>query len=124
MPAREVGDAQLARVLQDRDEQALFRVDGDAEMLAVRVGHGSGIQVERRVHAREHLEAFDGGFREEGEERQLRPFALKELGLVRIAQCGECGDIDLDDRRQLRGGLKRLGHASRDGLPQLGSAFQ
>jgi hypothetical protein len=45
---------------------------------------------------------LDGGLGEEGQERQLRSRAFEELGLGRGAQPTDAGDVDLDDRRQLR----------------------
>ena len=85
--------------MNDRREQASFRVNGDPQVDLVVVGHFLGLSVVGRIDIRVGNERFDNGLREEGEVSEVNPVLLLERGFRRLAQCSDIGHIDLVDLR-------------------------
>src|SRR5690606_27786594 len=124
--ARDAGEVEVARVLDDRHDEAALGVDRDADVLLAVVG--DLVLGERRVDLRVGLERLDRGEREERQEREVRALARLEVGLRTVAQRGDARDVHLDGRGELGLGAQRLDHAAGDELAQaarlLGRAAQ
>jgi hypothetical protein len=121
--ARDDGEVEIARVVDDRNEQSARGVDGDAEVFGVVVGDGLGVRVDGGVHDRMGLERLDGGDGEERQEAQLDTFASLEVPLGGVTQSRDPGDVHLGHGGQLCGRLQRLDHARRDDLPHARHRF-
>ncbi|ERN45266.1 ABC transporter ATPase [Prescottella equi NBRC 101255 = C 7] len=106
--AGQAGQRQVARVVDDRREQALLGVDRDAQVLGSVVRDLLGVLVVARVHVRVNLECLDDGLREERQERQVDALALGEVGLRLRTQRRDPGDVDLEGLGQLSGALQRF----------------
>jgi hypothetical protein len=69
------------------------------------------------------VQRLHGGFDEERQIRQFRPGPVFEVILLGGTQACDAGDVGLNNRRQLRCGVQRFEHASRDRLTGLREAF-
>ena len=114
------GDAQVAGVLDHRDQQALLGVHGDADVLGARVGDLARLGVDGRVDLRVDLERLDRRLGDERQVGQARALPLLEVVLGLGPDPGDRGEVDLDGRGQLGGDLQRLDHPLGDGLAQPG----
>ena len=119
-PLGQTGQVEVAGVADDRHQQAALGVDRDAQVLGVVVGDRAGVQVDRGVDVRVDPQRLDRGEREERQERQLHAVPRREVGLGRVAEPGDLGDVDLDHGGQLRRDLQRLDHALGDDLTHAG----
>ncbi|EME61428.1 ABC transporter ATPase [Amycolatopsis decaplanina DSM 44594] len=114
---RETGEAELTRVVDDHRQQTLFGVHRDPQVHRTVVGDLLRVLVVGRVDVRVLLERFDGGLREERQERQVDALALLEGRLRPLAELGDLRDVHLVDLRELRGNLQRLAGLRGGDLP-------
>ena len=107
--------------LDDRDEQAPLGVHGDAEVLGVVVGDLPAVRCRCDAFTIGcTFSASTAAFAKNGRNDSLTPSRASKSALARVAQPGDRGDVDLDDRGQLRRDLQRLDHALGDDLAQPG----
>ena len=122
---RQVGDplgqpanTQITRILDHRNQQTLLGVDGNAEMLRLRVGDGLLLGVDRRVHLRVDLQSLDRRLRDERQVGQRRALALLEVVLDLGTDLRDRGEIHLDRCCELSRDLEGLDHALGNRLAQ------
>lgn len=116
-------DGHVLGVAQNRHDKAFGTVDGNPQVYRVVIRDLGGIVVDRRVQQGVFVQRLHGGFDEERQTRQFRPGPVFEVILLGGTQACDAGDVGLNNRRQLRCGVQRFEHASRDRLTDLREAF-
>ncbi len=101
-------------MLDDRNDESPVERHGDADVVLLAVDEvGAG---HRRVHDRERLEAVDDGFDDERHVGQLLAGVGLEAGPVLRAQACDAGEVELHERRHVRGSAARDDHVLGDAL--------
>ena len=117
----DVGEGEFVGVAQDRDDQAFFGADRDAE---VDVGRGDDVgAVDLAVDERVFLQGEDGGGAEDRHKAEADAVLLFEFLFEAFAQGHGRGHVDFIEGGQDRGGVLGLDQALGDALAQGGHAL-
>ncbi len=108
----------LLGLLEDGDDEAPVKRDGDADVDVLVVA--DGLAFDRAVDDGVLTQGHDRGAGDEGHVGELDAVALLVLRLLLLAQLDDAGHVDLEDGVDMRAGALRFDHALGDDGAHLG----